>query len=113
MGTTLFLIVLWFVFAFGETDKGTKFWSYQLITPTIWVLFIGIAAFFDSSDGSPITLGELGRIMVGLAVGLTAVVTQREQFSKKVNPTCAGITRLLMVCGWTLLVIGVIRWLNR
>lgn len=112
IGSIFLLAVLWVVIALGVTNKGDKFWSINLLIPTVFVVFVGGVALFDNSPESELTVKELGRIVLALSIGLTAVVAGRKEFEKKMWPVAAGITHLLVGFGWAVLIMGIVRKLN-
>jgi Na+-translocating ferredoxin:NAD+ oxidoreductase RnfE subunit len=113
LGGIFLLVIAWLVFAFGTINKADKFWSYELIGPTVWVAVMGIVALLDNSPQSDLTLREILRMVIGLTVGLTVVIVRRNEFEKKRSTIAAGITHLLMGFGFTLLALDTARWLNR
>jgi hypothetical protein len=112
LGGIFLLTIAWLVFAFGTINKEDKFWSYELIGPTIWVAVMGIAALFDTSPQSDLTLREVLRMVIGLSVGLTVVIVRRNEFEKKRSTIAAGLTHLFMGFGFTFLVLSTARWLT-
>lgn len=110
IGGIFLLLILWLVFALGEIEKGQKFWSYHLIGPTAYVVVMGLVILFDSPSNSELTLKEAVRFIIALSVGLTAVVTGRKDFENKLSPMAAGITRLFVVFGFTILVFNIAMW---
>lgn len=113
LGGIFLLVVLWFLFALGTIDKSDKFWSYELIGPTIWVAVMGVSALLGSSSTlSDTSFKDVLLWLLSLSVGLTVVVARRNEFDKKHSAIAAGITHLLMGFGFTVLVMGVARWLG-